>query len=193
MLFASDARPALLSHLTVAGFTLAAVFCAAPALAQSADRFTLNAPAGMVAEPVSNRQFDTGYGVRFADGSIPVAGTSTYPCQIGFKFNAANNHLSRAEINQTTSTAEWRTMVRGIIGMVFAIQGERGVTVQGYKGLELKVMPKAGPGAETVRGLMTMVETPKGRMTSVCMTTATAFPKAEPRFRALPRGARLPE
>lgn len=190
---ASDARPLLRPCITVAGLALAAVFYAAQAAAQTAEGFGLTPPKGMTADPVTHRQFDTGYGVKASDGSIPTAGTSSHPCLVGFKFNSANNGLSRAEINKTTGSAEWRTMVRGFIGMIFEIRGERAVSVQGYNGVELAVAPKGGPGAESVRGLMTMVETPKGRMTSVCMTTAPAYAKAEPRFRAVPRGLRLPE
>lgn len=191
-LAALKTRQSLPLHIAAVSLVLAAVFCA-PAHAQTADDFTFNAPAGMSAEPVSNRQFDAGFGVTARDGSIPAAGTSSHPCLIGFKLNAANNGLSRAEINRTTSTPEWRAMVRGVIGMLFAITGERPVSVQGYRGVELAVTPKAGPGAAGVRGLMTMVETPKGRMTSVCMTTSAAYAKAERRFRAVPKGARLPE
>jgi hypothetical protein len=190
---ASKTRPALFSLIAVASVMLAAVFCVFPASAQTGDAFTLAPLPGTTAEPVSSRQFDSGYGITFTDGSVPVAGTSTYPCQIGFKFNAANNGLTRTDINRTTSTPEWRTMVRGIIGVLFSVTAERPVTVQGYRGIELSVTPRSGPGSANVRGLMTMVETPKGRMTSVCMTSSAAFSKAAQRFRALPRSATLPE
>lgn len=189
----SNLRLPLPPRITVAGLALAAVFCVGQAGAQTADGFNLTPPKGMTAEPVTNRQFDTGFGVKASDGSIPTAGSSSHPCLVGFKFNSANNGLSRAEINKTTGSKEWRTMVRGFIGMIFDIRGERAVSVQGYNGVELAVVPKGETGAGTVRGLMTMVETPKGRMTSVCMTTAPAYAKAEPRFRAVPRGLRLPE
>jgi len=190
---AANARSLLRFLLTVAGLALAAVFCAGTVQAQTADGFGLTPPKGMTAEPVTHRQFDTGFGVKASDGSIPTAGSSSHPCLVGFKFAAANNGLTKAEINKTTGSNEWRSMVRGFIGMIFDIKSERAINVHGYNGVELAVVPKGETGAGTVRGLMTMVETPKGRMTSVCMTTAAAYPKAERRFRAVPSGARLPE
>ncbi len=185
-------------QIALASLALAVVCCAAAAHARTADEFTLVAPAGMTAAPTSSRQFDTSFGVNTQDGSIPNAGTSRHVCEIGFKFNSANNHLTQAEINTVTSQPQWRTSMRDALanspfGTIFELNSVRAASVQGYKGVEFALTPKLGPGAADIRGLMTMVETPKGRMTSVCITTAPAFVKAEQRFRALLRNAHLPE
>lgn len=168
---------------------------AAPVRAYSdkASGFGLVAPQGFVAEQTSRRQFDVGVGIRGQDGIPPAAGTSPYPCEAGFKFSTANNGLSKAEINKAIQSPEWRNVARSTVGMIFVIEGERTVSAQGYRGLEMTVSPKVGPGSGDVRGLMTIVETAKGRMTIVCMTTKSAFTKATPLFRSLPRRARLPE
>jgi len=67
------------------------------------------------------------------------------------------------------------------------------VTLQGYKGYEMTVSPRIGPEHENVRGMMVMVETPKGRMTQVCMTTKKEFRSARSSFRSLAKNIIMPE
>ncbi|MDZ7823567.1 MAG: hypothetical protein U5K75_05660 [Ahrensia sp.] len=57
----------------------------------------------------------------------------------------------------------------------------------------MNVEPKIGPDASNARGQIVFVETPRGRMTQVCITNAASFGSAVSKFSALTNAIRLPE
>jgi hypothetical protein len=171
---------------------------ATPASAQGrfgdpATGFGLSAPAPFSVEPVTRRQFDVGVGVRSSTGVPPSVGADPYICQAGFKAASQNAGLSRAELNAFAAKPEWRNLMRAAIELAFQVTAEGSFTLSGYRGIELQARPKAGPGAENVRALMSIVETAKGRTTMICLTDRASFARALPRFRALRAGLTIPQ
>lgn len=161
--------------------------------ADPATGFALTVVAPFTIEPTTRRQFDVGAGVKSGTGFPPLVGTGSYVCEAGFKAAAQNNDLTRQEINAFVQKPEWRQLMRSAIQLGFTVTGERTFTLSGYRGIEYRARPKAGPGAEDVRGLMSIIETAKGRTTVFCLTDRRAFQAALPQFRALRAGVALPQ
>ncbi len=173
-------------------------FPAAASFRDPATGFGIAPPAPFVTEPTTHRTLDVAVGLRSTTNMPSSVGRSPdgnqpFICQAGFKAAAQNNDLSKAEINALMAKPEWRKVIRSTIELVFQIDGERAFTLQGYRGIELRVRPKSGPGAENVRALMSFVETAKGRTTLNCMTDHASFNKALPQFRALRAAMTAPE
>jgi hypothetical protein len=143
-------------------------------------------------EPTSRRQFDVGVGVRSNTGEPPAVGAGPYICEAGFKAASQNNGLTRTEINELIGKPEWRKAARSIIELGFNVTGESTFTLAGFRGVEYEVTPKAGPGAENIRALMSIIETAKGRVTVACLTDRGAFGRAKPQFRNIRSMVTLP-
>ncbi len=143
-----------------------------------ASGFGIAPPAPFVAEATSRRQFDVGVGVKSTTGKPAPAGTAPYVCEAGFKAAPQNNSLSRAEINAQMDKPEWANLIRATIELAFNVTAQQRFTLQGFRGVELRGSPKAGPGHENARMFMSMVETPKGRVTMVCVTERNGFERA---------------
>lgn len=171
---------------------------ASAAFRDAATGFAIAPPAPFVTEPTTHRTFDVAVGLRSTTNLPPSVGRSPdgsppFICQAGFKSAAQNNDLTKAEINAFMAKPEWRKVIRSTLELVFQIDGERAFTLQGYRGIELRVRPKAGPGAENVRALMSFVETAKGRTTLICLTDRASFNKALGQFRAVRATLTAPE
>ncbi len=176
----------------------AALLLSQPASARApfldpATGFGIAPPAPFVAEPTSRRQFDVGVGIKSATGSPAPAGVAPYLCETGFKAAPQNNALTRSEINAQMDRPEWANLARATIELAFAVTAQQRFTLQGFRGLEFRGAPKAGPGHEEARMFMSMVETPKGRVTMVCVTERNGFARALPQFRALRATLTLPK
>jgi hypothetical protein len=180
--------PALVLLALMTGATAQAFF------ADPATGFGIKPPAPFVAEQTTNRrQFDIGVGVKSTTGNPAPAGTGGYVCETGFKAAPQNNGLSRSEINALMDKPEWVNVARSTIELAFSISGQQRFTLEGYRGIEFRGQPKAGPGAENARMFMSFVETAKGRVTIVCLTDKAAFSKALPQFRAIRASINLPK
>ena len=155
--------------------------------------FGLTVAAPFTVEPVSRRQFDVGVGVKSSTGLPPIVRTGQFVCEVGFKAAAQNNDVTREEINALVQKPEWRRLARAAIGLVFTITAERTFILAGFRGIEYQARPKAGPGSEDVRTLMSIVETPKGRITIFCLTNKKAFQSSVASFRSLRNGVTLPQ
>ncbi len=171
---------------------------ASAALAQNsfadpATGFGLAPPAPFAIEPTTRRQFDVGVGIKSASGQPAPAGTSPYVCEAGFKAAPQNASLTQAEINAQMEKPEWVRLIRATIELAFNVTAERRFTLQGFRGIEFQGSPKAGPGHENARMVMSMVETPKGRVTMVCVTERSGFDRALPQFRAIRATITLPK
>ncbi len=163
------------------------------AFADPATGFGIAPRAPFISEPTSRRQFDVGVGIKSTTGQPAPAGVAPYVCEAGFKAAPQNNGLSREAINAQMDKPEWANLVRATIELAFTVTAQQRFTLQGYRGIELRGAPKAGPGHEEARMFMSMVETPKGRVTMVCVTERNGFARALPQFRALRATLTLPK
>lgn len=177
------------------------IFSATSASASFQDRatgFAIAPPSPFMTVPTTNRNFDVGVGLRSSTNFPPTIGNTLdgsqpFVCQAGFKAAPQNNDLTKAQINELMGKPEWRGVIRTTLELMFQIDGESAFTLQGYRGIELRARPKAGPDAENVRALISFVETAKGRTTMICLTNRASFHKALPHFRAARTTLTLPE
>lgn len=176
---------------------IASSLAAVPAAAfysDPASGFGIRPPAPFVAEQTTNRrQFDVGVGVKSSTGRPAPAGTGAYVCEAGFKAAPQNNGLTREAINAQMDKPEWANLARATIELAFNVTAQQRFTLEGYRGIEFRGSPKAGPGAENARMFMSMVETAKGRVTMVCLTDKSQFDRALPQFRAVRGTINLPK
>lgn len=156
-------------------------------------KFSVKKASNYTVSKVSRSQFDVGLGINFKSGAPSIAGTGKYNCEAGFKFAKQNNSLTREEINEFTDSRARKRQVKAILGSFFKVSNMKTITLQGYKGYEMTVAPRSGPDHKNVRGMMVLVETPKGRMTQVCMTTRKEFRSARSNFRSVTNNITLPE
>jgi len=161
--------------------------------ADPATGFGMKVAAPFTVEPTTRRQFDVGVGVKSSTGSPPLVGTGQFVCEAGFKAAAQNNGLTREEINAFVQKPEWRKVARATLELVFTVTAERTFMLSGFRGVEYQVRPKMGPGAEDVRMLMSLVETPKGRTTVLCLADRRSFQRSLAPFRTLRGGVTVPQ
>ena len=171
---------------------------AQPVLAQDRFRdastgFAITVPAPFAVERTKRRQFDVGVGLRTTTGSPPLVGTGQFICEAGFKAASQNNDLTREEINDFIQQPEWRKLARATIGLVFNVTKERTFMLAGFRGVEYQARPKFGPGAEDVRTLISIIETPKGRTSIICLTNKKTFQSSLALFRSVRNGVTLPQ
>jgi hypothetical protein len=155
--------------------------------------FGITVRAPFTVEPTSRRQFDVGIGVKSSTGLPPLVGTGQYVCEAGFKAASQNNDLTRTEINAFVQKPEWRKVARAVIELGFTVTSERTFMLSGFRGIEYHARPKFGPGAEEVRGLVSMVETSRGRTTVLCLTDRRAFQRSLATFRSLRSAVIIPQ
>jgi hypothetical protein len=161
---------------------LAALLLPAPAQAEFSDPssgFAIRPPAPFTVEPTGRRQFDVGVGIKSGSGKPAAAGTSAFVCEAGFKAAQSNTSLSVREINALVDKPEWRKLVRSTFELLGTVRSERRFTLQGHRGVELQVTPKAGPDASNVR--------------LICNTVRRDLAKGLPQFRAIRSSMTVPK
>ncbi|MEZ5841334.1 MAG: hypothetical protein R3D02_13215 [Hyphomicrobiales bacterium] len=145
-----------------------------------------------VSKGKARRDYDTVLDIRSKTGEPPANPEKNPLCTVGFKAAEANEGLTQDEINAFIVTPDWREMVAGTLGLFFDIDKDGSFDAGKIKGGEFLLRPKAGPGHENARVFMSIAETPRGRTTLVCATTAAAFDKAIPAFRKIRAGVAIP-
>lgn len=166
-----------------------------PALAfeDAATGFAFRAPPGAVEAPSTRTRFDAAVAIDAAPGGPPPAGTSGHLCEAGYKSAAANARLTQSRINALAASRARRERVKTSLGAAFDVTAIRVAGFGEVVGMEIEARPKAGPGRQDARAYLTIHETPKGRVTLVCVTKASAWEKALPLFRDIRSGLTLPQ
>lgn len=172
----------------------ALAFLPFPALAfeDAATGFAFRAPPGAVEAPSDRTRFDAAVAIDAAPGGPPPAGTSRHLCEAGYKAARNNAHLTQRQINALAARRDRMERVKKSLGVGFEVTAIRAVGLGDVLGAEIEARPKFGPGHEDARAYLTIHETPKGRVTLVCVTTAQAWEKALPLFRDIRSGLILP-
>jgi hypothetical protein len=155
--------------------------------------FSITPPAPYFAKASRRPQFDVGASIQSKTGFPPIAGNSGSVCEAGFNATSANQGMSPAALRKAIESKEWRSVARSSIAILFQIQSERLFTLQGYRGIEFAVIPKAGPDAANARLLLSIVETARGRVTLICGTTRSAYPRARFGFNSIRSSINLPK
>lgn len=159
----------------------------------NASGFSIAPPPPFTTTPSNNGRFDVGAGFNSGTGKPAKAGNSANLCEAGFKFAAANNGLTRNQINTLMTTPERIKQIRAAIEIMFVISSQTSFILQGHQGLEFIGTPRMGPGAADARVFLAMIETSAGRMTMVCSTTAADIGTATAQFRNIRTTITMPE
>lgn len=184
-------------RLSITIATVAAIiigFSASGSFAKSPKgKFAIKKSSSYTVSKLSRRQFDQGSGINFKSDKPTIAGTGKFHCEAGFKFAAQNNGITKKELNEFAEDKGRQRQIKAILGGFFKVSNMKIVTLQGYKGHEMTVAPRRGPGHKNVRGMMVIIETPQGRMSQVCMTKKSEYRKALSSFRAVTKNIVMPE
>jgi hypothetical protein len=184
----------ILASGVIAAALIATTGAASAFYQDPATGFALTPPKGWTVEQSSGRrQFDVGVTVNPDAGRPRKAGIGPGVCEAGFKSAANNAGLTQKEINALVNKSEWVNLARAAVEMGFQVSGQQRFTLQGFRGIEFQGRPKAGPNAENARIFMSIVETPKGRVSMVCAVDKADYAGALPKLRAIRAGINLPQ
>jgi hypothetical protein len=117
-------------------------------------------------------------------------------CQVAFTPMPRNAAYTQDEINRLTATRQWLDLARATITLNYDVldiapfaQGDiRGVEFVG----DLKQRPGIPPRSQDIRTLFFLLETPKGRTTTVCVGEKASFDARRIEFDAVAHGVTPP-
>lgn len=187
------ARRHVLALLAVAG-AFPATVGVARALTDPATGLAVTLPAPFVAEVISARPQALEIGVLSTTGQPVVAGTGRVLCKLRYQ-PAANRpeRITQDWLNGRSDDEDWRKAKRREFMPALTIIEEAAVDVGGVRGVEYVAIPKAGPNPEQVRVHLSVLETPKGRLTQTCATPLTGFEAARVQFGQIRSSISLPK
>ncbi|MFC5423376.1 MAG: hypothetical protein DI537_00605 [Stutzerimonas stutzeri] len=182
-------------HLSAA---FAAILFAWGANAQSygdpASGLSIASPAGFKAEAGGRHpQFDVTIDISSKTGTPKAVNSSGQLCTLGFKRAAQNAQLTREIVNEQMAKPEWQQLYRNMFETIGTVSDLKLFEHQGFTGIELIVIPKAGPNAQNVRMFTSTMETAKGRTALICVTDQASLAAALPQFKALRSTIHAPE
>ena len=133
------------------------------------------------------------YAVAF---DVKTAADRNTGCRVAFQPVPKNNALSQADINAFTAKPEWSDLVRATLALIYEVRSIEPFEHAGVRGAavvaDFKSGPATPPEAAEVRTLFVMLETPKGRTTTVCIGAKRDFDMRRPEFEAVARGTTPP-
>jgi len=117
-------------------------------------------------------------------------------CQVAFAPLAENAVHTQDEINRVMASQRWLDLVRATVTLNYDVldtapfaQGDiRGAALVG----DLKQRPGIPPRSQDVRTLFFLLETPKGRTTTVCVGEKASFDARRTEFEAVAHGVTPP-
>lgn len=174
---------------------LATLLPALPALAAP----LRDAATGLAAEP------PPGYtatsmatsGAQTARMALRRAGDQDTGCQTAFVPAPQNGTLTQEALNRLVRTPGWRSVQRATLQPVYDVLSLDPLLYQDIEGVlmvaELRPRADLPPRAQELRSLFAIVETPRGRTTTVCSAEKAAFPFRRMEFEAVAKGITPPK
>lgn len=142
-------------------------------------------PAPFVATLAQSRNNDVTVAVDSTTGRPAPAGASPHLCLIAFKAEAANAAYTQAALNALVDDKAWREQARAKLQMIFAIDEETTFNLVGARGVEYRVTPVFGPQADRAHVVLSILETPRGRISQSCALAKSDSAAALPQVRAI--------
>jgi hypothetical protein len=173
---------------------LAFSLLAAPALAaplrDTASGLAVNPPPGYAAKAEEPGQRNT---ARF---SIQRPGEQDTGCQVAFTPAPQNAALTQEQINATISQPHWQEAARAMLGPVYDIMTSGTADYGPLRVLvmvgDIKPRRQLPPRAAQIRTYFTVMETPRGRTSMVCVADKAEFDRRLPEFEMTARGITAP-
>lgn len=119
-------------------------------------------------------------------------------CQVAFTPAPQNAQLSQAQINALTASPGWqeiarKTLTSTIYDVVSAERFDHDAATTGFAmTADFKPDPRLPPRSREIRSFFVILETPKGRTTTVCVGEKASFATRQAEFMAVARGATPP-
>lgn len=181
-------RPASFLALGLLAGTTGAAF-AAP-LRDAASGLAVNPPPGYVAKAEEPGQRNV---ARF---SIQRPGERETGCQVAYTPAPQNAGLNQSQINATISQPHWQEAARSALGPIYDITTSGTADYGPLRALvmvgDIKPRPQLPPRAAQIRTYFTIMETPRGRTSMVCVADKTDFDARVPEFEMTARGITAP-
>ena len=167
----------------------------ARALSDPATGFAVDPPAPFKAELIGFRGTELDYGVSSTTGQPAVAGTGNVLCKLRYQPAGAarDAKITQDWLNGRNADADWRKAKRREIAPALSVVEEAAIDLAGVSGVEYIAIPKAGPNPADVRVHLSILETPKGRLTQTCATPVTGFEAARVIFGQIRSSITLPK
>jgi hypothetical protein len=179
----------ILRYFVAAVIAVAAATASGPLAAQS----YVDPATGLALDPPRPFAARAGQPRRQFDVTIDVASPSDKGhCTVGFKTDSQKASLSKADINALMAKPEWLNVYKSLFGQTGTVTDVMTFDHQGYTAIEMTITPKVGPAAGTVMSL-SIIETPKGRTSFICITDRDSIVAVLPKFRAVRATIRAPE
>jgi len=183
-------RPvSFLAFSLLAGSALLAPATAAP-LRDAASGLAVNPPPGYAAKAEDPGQRSA---ARF---SIQRPGEQETGCQVAFTPAAQNANLTQAQINGAISQPPWQEAARAALGPIYDITSAGTADYGPLRALvmvgDIKPRPQLPPRAAQIRTYFTIMETPRGRTSMVCVADKAEFEARLPEFEMTARGITAP-
>ncbi|ONG55529.1 hypothetical protein BKE38_09055 [Pseudoroseomonas deserti] len=174
----------------LAATLLSAAAMAAP-LSDMASGLSVNPPAGYIASVLPPTAPQT---ARF---QLKRAEDRDTGCQVAFTPAPQNAQLSQPQINQMLATPAWQEIARKTLSSTIyeVISSERfdqGDLTGFVMVADFKVDPRLPPRSRDIRSFFVIIETPKGRTSTVCVGEKASFGARQAEFAAVARGATPP-
>lgn len=171
---------------------LAALITPALAVEDAATGLAVSLPsADFTVEPSSLRGgYAASFGVNAVSGKPSLVG-GQYLCDVGFEPNPQSAEISQSDINTEVEKPEWADMIAESMAVFFKFIDRQSFSLAGASGVEFIAIPNARDG-ETIRIVVSMLETPHGRTTVSCATSTDQLEEALPIFRAIRAGVTPP-
>ena len=172
---------------------LAAAVSPAAALTDDATGFGVNPPPPYKAERSNQPQTDVQFSVDSTTGSPPSVGKGAHLCAAAFKKIPAYAGSSQPDINRLVANKDWRDAARAVIEADSTITSETEFKLQESRGVEYILQPKSGAGVGNTVTTISIVQTPKGRVSFYCATTRAGLEQALESFREIRSTITLPK
>lgn len=117
-------------------------------------------------------------------------------CQVVFTPLPQNAELKQSEINDIVEGPRWIDLARATVSINYDVSATDRFNVNGIGGIAMVGDFKSRPGlparAQDVRTLFMLVETPKGRTTTICVGEKQDFDTRRVEFESVARSASPP-
>ncbi|MDQ8726899.1 hypothetical protein [Bradyrhizobium sp. LHD-71] len=117
-------------------------------------------------------------------------------CQVAFTPLPQNTELKQNEINDIVEGPRWLDLARATVSINYDVSATDRFNVNGIGGVamvgDLKPRPGLPARAQEVRTLFMLLETPKGRTTTICVGEKQTFDARRAEFELIARSVSAP-
>ena len=117
-------------------------------------------------------------------------------CQVAFTPLPQNAELKQGDINEIVEGQRWLDLARATVAINYDVSATERFNVNGIGGVAMIGDFKSRPGlparAQDVRTLFMLIETPKGRTTTICVGEKQGFTERRAEFELVARSVLAP-